>query len=64
MTIGEQIHNLYNKDIDPLKFAAVIKKALKNLKALLNLITTFKKSTENTKIDEANKLSTANDGKN
>ena len=35
-------HNVLNKDIESLKFPAVIKKALKTLKALLNLITIFK----------------------
>ena len=51
LTTGKQIHNSLNKDIDSLKFPAVIKKTLKTLKALLNLITTFKKSNEKIKTD-------------
>ena len=42
LAIGKQIHSVLNKDIESLKFETVIKKALKTLKALLNLITTFK----------------------
>ena len=60
LKIGKQIHSLF---IISLKFPAVIKKALKTLKALLNLINTFRKSTEKTKTDERNKLSANNDGK-
>lgn len=40
---GKQIHNLSNKQFDSLKLEAVVKKILKTLKALLNLITAFKK---------------------
>ena len=43
LTIGKQIHNLLNKGIKSLKFPSIIKKVLKTLKTLLNLITTFKK---------------------
>ena len=55
--LAKQIQNLLNKDIGSLKFPAVIKKALKVLKALLNLFTTAKKSAETTsKINKIEKI--------
>ena len=41
--LAKQIRTLLEKDIDSLKFSAIIKNALKTLKALLNLFTTAKK---------------------
>ena len=48
LTLEKKIQNLLNKDIDSLKFPAVIKKSLKTSKALLNLFTTVKINTETT----------------
>lgn len=41
--LAKRIWNLLDKNIDFLKFSAVIKKLLETLKALLNLFTTVKK---------------------
>lgn len=46
--LAKQIQNLLVKDIYTLKFPAIMKKTLKTLKALLNLLTTAKKSAQTT----------------
>ena len=44
--LAKRIRNLLDKNIDFLKFPAVIKKPFETLKALLKLFTTVKKNTE------------------
>lgn len=47
--LAKQIRTLLEKNIDSHKFSAIIKNALKTLKALLNLFTRAKKSEEKTR---------------